>query len=186
MDFKEYQLSFDPILCGENTNHPYDDPHFVEYVKLNHSRMNRWLKRGSLEEKIVSTIQSIDQVQRWIVITEPWCGDAAHVLPFIVKMAELNPKIELSIQLRDAQDSEIEDYLTDGTRSIPKLIVRDEYGKDLIVWGPRPQPCQKLAKDMIKEGIAPAERKIALQNWYNKDEGTTVQREICRLIESIN
>lgn len=185
MDFKEYQLKFDTILSGENTNHPYNDPHFMEYVKLNHSRMNRWLKRGTLDDKTQSTIQSISQDQHWIVITEPWCGDAAHVLPFIVKMAELNPHIELSFQLRDALGSEIESYLTNGTRSIPKLIVRDDLGKDLFVWGPRPQACQEMAKEMIDEGIAPDDRKIAIQNWYNKDEGATLQREICGMINSI-
>ena len=98
-------------------------------------------------------------------------------------MAELNPQIDFRIQLRDASDSEILNYLTDGSRSIPKLIVRDEFGKDLFFWGPRPKPCQDLFFELRDKGVDPKERKIEIQNWYNRDQGQTLQKEIVQLIK---
>lgn len=183
MNYSDYLSLFDDILNGTNTHSPYDDPHYVEYTKLNHSRMHRWEKKGMLSPETISTVQSISIPQTWILITEPWCGDASHIVPFIAKMAELNPLITLQIQLRDSEDSEIDKYLTNGGKSIPKLIVRDEYGKDIFHWGPRPEPCQALFLKMKNEGIAPDEQKIALQNWYNRDESQTLQREVVRLLE---
>ena len=126
MTFSDYQKLFDAILAGETNEKPYDDFHFVEYVKLNLSRQNRWVKKGEITEEIKLTVQSITEKQTWIVITEPWCGDAAHNVPFIVKLAQLNPNITLKLQLRDSKHSEIESYLTNGGKSIPKLIARDE------------------------------------------------------------
>ncbi|MCK7526094.1 MAG: thioredoxin family protein [Ignavibacteriales bacterium] len=32
----------------------------------------------------------INQTQKWIVITETWCGDSAQNLPVIAKLAQLN------------------------------------------------------------------------------------------------
>lgn len=45
--------------------------------------MNRWFKTGRLLDEMVTLIRQIDQPQHWIVITEPWCGDASHSIPFL-------------------------------------------------------------------------------------------------------
>jgi thiol-disulfide isomerase/thioredoxin len=181
MNFSDYQQTFDRILSGELTSAPYDDPHFIEYVKLNHSRQNRWVKKSVLIDAAVEAVKSIHSKQTWVIIAEPWCGDAAQIVPFIVRMAELNPLIHLEIKLRDNENSEIENYLTNGGKSIPKLIIRDKDGKDLVVWGPRPLECQQLFDTGKGFGLDLNEQKIELQKWYNEDEGKLIQKEICSL-----
>ena len=185
MDFSAYQNLFEDILTHEHHEAPYNDAHFLEYTKLNQSRMNRWLKVTSLKDETVSTVQSVGTPLMFIVITEPWCGDAAHNLPFIKQIADQNPLIQLNIQLRDAEGSEIENYLTNGTRSIPKLIVRNEDGRDLFVWGPRPKGCQDLMLQ-LKEGnkLNADEIKMEIQKWYNADKGDTIQKEISELLNT--
>jgi hypothetical protein len=183
MNYPVYHTLFDSILDGTHTDAPYDDPHYLEYIKLNKSRMHRWEKRGILAPETISTVQSISSPQNWVLITEPWCGDASHIVPFIAKMAELNPMITLQIQLRDSEDSEIDKYLTNGGKSIPKLIVRDEYGKDIFHWGPRPKVCQELYLSMKAGGLDFEAQKIALQNWYNRDEGKMIQEEVVSLLK---
>lgn len=183
MKYTEYLSLFDAILNGTNNASPYDDPHYVEYTKLNYSRMHRWEKKGELTQDTQSIVQSITKPQTWLLITEPWCGDASHIVPFIKKMADLNPLIDLHIQLRDAENSEIINYLTNGGKSIPKLIVRNEEGKDLFNWGPRPASCQELYLKMKADGLDFEAQKIALQNWYNHDHGDAIQREIVDLIK---
>lgn len=185
MTFTDYQTAFDDILNAKNTHPPYNDEHYLEYTKLNASRQYRWLKNSVLTEETKSVMQSITKKQTWIIITEPWCGDAAHSVPFIVKMAELNPTIHLEIMLRDGEHSEIENYLTNGGKSIPKLIIRDEKGKDLIVWGPRPAACQAIFLELRAKNTELAEEKIAIQKWYNEDKGAAVQQEISELLKSL-
>jgi hypothetical protein len=121
---------------------------------------------------------------QWIVISEPWCGDAAHILPFLFKMSTLNPKITLDIQLRDSHDSEIDNYLTNGGKAIPVLIVRNEQGKDLFHWGPRPNPCQKMVDETKQEGASQEELINAIQQWYNQDQGVAIQKEVTSLLET--
>lgn len=185
MNFTDYHQEFDAILAGKNTDKPYDDEHFVEYVKLNHSRQNRWLKKGILSIETISTIQSITNKQTWVLITEPWCGDAAHNVPFIVKMAELNSNIQLVIQYRDGKNSEIDNYLTNGGKSIPILIIRNESDEDLFIWGPRPEACQLLFHNLKADNFTIDEQKIGLQQWYNENQGMAIQEEIISMLSSV-
>lgn len=164
---------------------PYDKPDYMEYTKLNSSRMNRWLKSGSLSTDFKEVIKKIEQPQQWIVITEPWCGDAAHNLPFIIMAAKEHPLIQLSFELRDSAPHRIEQYLTNGSKSIPKLIIKDENGTDLAVWGPRPGGCQALI-DLLKVNNTPFQEVITeTQNWYNKNRGVELQEELKELVAAI-
>ncbi|MEO1514456.1 MAG: thioredoxin family protein [Bacteroidota bacterium] len=185
MTLLDYQKQFDAILNGENREYPYDSDAYVGYVKMNRSRIDRWNKRGKMLPSLLEKIRQIEQPQKWLLITEPWCGDAAHSQSFITKLVEENPDIELSMQNRDSSDSEIENYLTNGARSIPMLVVRDANGEDLFSWGPRP----KEAQDMVmahKENteMSAQEKQIELQKWYNKDKGQSMQLELLKLLES--
>jgi hypothetical protein len=178
MDFNTYSELFKEILDGNNTTAPYDDAHFVEYVKLNASRQHRWIKTGVLSQELTNTIEKIKDEQHWVLITEPWCGDASHSVPFIAKMAELNPNIKLEIQLRDSDNSEINNYLTNSGKAIPILVVRNSKNEDLFVWGPRPAPCQHIFLEMKKKDLTLEEQKVVLQNWYNNDKGVSIQVEL--------
>ena len=108
------------------------------------------------------------------------------MLPFIARLAEENPRIILDIQLRDQPPFLIEQYLTNGGRSIPKLIVRDADGKDLFTWGPRPASAKQLVLDLNGSGAEKSEVVLALQNWYNDDKGNEMQHEWLSLFQQSN
>lgn len=182
MEFERYLAYFNEILEASQPQAPYDDEEYYQYTKLNWARTNRWLKKNQLDPRASKVVQSLDQPQEWILITEPWCGDAAHSLPFIYLLAQLNPKIKLDIVLRDQPPHLIGQYLTAGSKSIPKLIIRDAQGKDLAVWGPRPAPAQDLFEKMKAEGREFEGIKEELQKWYNKDAGQALQDELADLL----
>lgn len=182
MNFQEYAALFDNILNAEKPTPPYDNADYFQYTKMNRSRMNRWLKQNPLTEETKAVIASISQKQQWIVITEPWCGDAAHIVPILYLMSGENDHISFSLQLRDS-GSEIEQYLTGGTRSIPILIVRDANGNDLFHWGPRPAAAKKVYEALKEKKADFEETKIALQQVYNSDKSTGIQQEVCTLLQ---
>ena len=87
--------------------------------------------------------------------------------------------------MRDGNESLIDDYLTNGGKSIPILVARDKNGNDLFRWGPRPKDAQALfLANKNDESKSAEEKKIELQAWYNKDKGITVQEEILSLLKS--
>ena len=139
--------------------------------------MHRWEKKGELTDEMKTILSGITTKQNWVLITEPWCGDAANSVPLIAKMATLNSNINLEIQLRDSA-SEIDRYLTNGGKAIPKLIVRDVNGEDLFVWGPRPEKAQALVLSQKEEDLTQDEKYANILQWYMKDKGGSVQSEI--------
>ncbi len=182
MNFQAYIQQFEQILNASDRQAPYNNEDYFNYTKLNWSRMNRWLKKGEILPHVKEKIQSITEKQEWIVITEPWCGDASHIVPFIHMMAELNPLIHVDYELRDSEPFRINDYLTNGGKAIPKLIIKNDKGEDLANWGPRPVECQLLYKEMHDSKAPFEEVKIRLQNWYNEHHGVEIQEEIIGLI----
>ncbi len=182
MNFQGYLNLFDEILSAENPQAPYDKPAYINYVKLNQSRMARWMKTLKVNPDLMDTLNDLEETQHWIIITEPWCGDAAHTLPFLVTLAEKSPKITYEIQLRDSEPYLINDYLTNGGKSIPKLVARDMEGIDLYTWGPRPVASQEIFNNMKTEGASFDEITLKLQIWYNVDKGKSVQQELLDLM----
>ena len=185
MTFNDYLAHFESILSAEQPAAPYDQPDYFNYAKLNWSRMNRWIKQALPSADIVDTLAGIKEEQRWIVITEPWCGDAAHIIPFINMIAGLNPLITVDFQLRDAEPFLINQHLTNGGKAIPKLVIRNAGGHDIASWGPRPVQCQVLFDKLKSEKADFETLKTELQKWYNANRGIEIQDEINRLLRGV-
>ncbi len=185
MDYQTYLKLFEEILNNENPPAPYDKPDYLNYTKLNFTRMNRWMKTMQLDESLVEMLKNIKKKQHWIILLEPWCGDVSHSLPFLIRLAEQSPLITYDLQQRDSEPFLINSYLTRGTKSIPKLIVRDEDGNDLFTWGARPEAAQQLMDSLKASNTDWETIKIKLQNWYNEDKGKSLQRELKELFTKV-
>lgn len=185
MTLGEYRQLFDNILDGSFQQAPYDEEDYQNYVKLNKSRMARWDKQGHIDVELGNLIQAIDAPQTWVVITEPWCGDAANSIPLIEKMAAINPHISVVVQLRDS-DSEIDQYLTNGGKSIPIVVGRDAKGEDLFVWGPRPAEAQALVLAQKADASKTTHEKYAeVLQWYRQNKGVMIQEEFEALLKPL-
>ncbi len=185
MTYQEYINLFNKILSSSNPQPPYNNPDYLDYTRLNFQRMNRWMKTLELDEELVQIIKSISEPMHWIVIIEPWCGDVAPTLPFLIKLSEQNPTITYNLQLRDSEPFLINNYLTNGTKSIPQFIVRNKNGNDLFSWGARPAAAQQLMDEMKAQKADINTIRTNLQNWYNNDKGRSLQNELKALFAQI-
>src|SRR5690606_28194364 len=118
-----------------------------------------------------------------LVLNEDWCGDAVNTVPYVAALAEAVPGFELRIVGRDANPDLMDAHLTNGSRSIPVVIVLDEAYRELGWWGPRPRELQAWVLD---EGLAlPAEERYReIRKWYARDKGRTALAEIVALLEA--
>lgn len=169
---------------GKTTGHEQTEA-LVNYTKLNESRLHRLDKTMVVVEEVKTFLENLDKDYIWLVISESWCGDAAQILPIINKMAEVSDKIDLRIVLRDDNDELMNLFLTNGTRSIPKLIIIDKKTNEVINdFGPRPQEAKQLILDYKAEhGVVDETAKINLQKWYLNDKGISTQKEIVGLMK---
>lgn len=189
MTYEQYrQLAGDLYAAGKTTGHQ-QSPALLEYTRMNLVRMARLDKTTRLSEDTLAALAALPQPQTWLVITESWCGDAAQVIPVLAKMAAAQPAIALRFVLRDDHPDLMDAFLTNGSRSIPKLIVLDSDTHAVLnTWGPRPQPVQQMVldslpvlaaiSDPVARAAQSAEVKTAVQSWYAQDKTLSTQAEV--------
>lgn len=187
LDYSEYREMIQGLLAEKKTTGSNQSEDMVFYTELNEQRMHRWDKRAELSEETLAVVKGLPSKQLWIVITEGWCGDAAHIVPVLAKMADATPMIDMKVVLRDEHPEFMDRHLTNGGKSIPKLVVLDADSlEQLWEWGPRPKPAQEkvLAFKALPEPPPYMEFVKELQIWYTRDKAKTIQQEIVEGIKS--
>ena len=190
MSYGEYIALVEKLVEEKKTTGPNQSEFYVDLTKLNLQRMRRISKTTQLNEKLLAALDESNQ-KDWILITEAWCGDAAQSVPVIDLMAQHNSDINLRIVLRDEFPQLIDEVLTNGGRSIPKLVAFDDQGELSFIWGPRPAPAQELVtsyKNMPEPKKTYVEFSVDVQKWYGADATRTIQEEIGNLLteQSVN
>lgn len=172
-------------LVSEDSNTGLEkNADLANYTALNDKRMKRWDKTIKVTEDAQKKIGALNKNMTWLIITESWCGDAAHVMPVLNKIAELNPNIDIKVVLRDENLELMDQFLTNGGRAIAKVIMVDNgTGTVLNTYGPRPTKATQLVNEYKEaHGKLTPEFKEDLQQWYNKDKGQNIISDIIEML----
>jgi len=83
-------------------------------------------------------------------ITEDWCGDAMMNNPILRRITEA-AGIELRVVYRDQNLELMDQYLTNGGRSIPVYLLLNNNGDVIGKWGPRAPKIQEYVLELRKD-----------------------------------
>jgi hypothetical protein len=182
--YPEYRKLISDLLDEGKSTGKEQSEDLTHYSILNETRMNRLDKTIKIADEILSKLKSLKREYIWMVIAEGWCGDAGQILPIINKMALESDKIDLKIVLRDENEELMNLFLTNKTKSIPKLIIIDkETGSVINHWGPRPDGAVNLIQNYKNQhGSIDETAKAELQLWYLHDKGLSTQNEIMTIM----
>ena len=155
------------------------------YTLLNNSRIKRLDKTMKIEEDVLEKFKQYHKNVTWLVLTESWCGDAAHAMPVMNKLVEQAKNLDFKILYRDENKELMNRFLTNGTMSIPKLIAFDNETQEVINdWGPSPLMIMNKTKDFkAANATLTTEFKKEIQIWYNQNKGKCIARDLLKLIE---
>lgn len=155
---------------------------YLYYARYNKERSERVHQAYEVSEKLREALSKIDTPQRWMVLTEDWCGDSAYSLPVLIEAARLNPLIDLRILLRDDNLDVMDQYLTGTARSIPKLVAFSEDGAELFRWGPRPEEARRFREHLFEDGLSGGEVSEKLIEWYDEGGWQHVDDELTQVL----
>jgi len=155
---------------------------YKHYYELGLQRMDRTLKKYVLDEEQLKELASKNFDGKILIISEVWCGDASATVPVLVKFFE--GKNDVRIFLRDSDKSLINQFLTNGTESIPKVIILDKDFNVKNSWGPRPKHGKELLlKHKADPEAYPKDQFYnELQLYYAKNRGKDAVQEILELL----
>lgn len=145
---------------------------------------------AEIPDDALARIREIPGRRLVLVLAEPWCGDAASLVPILARLADAVPdKIELRLLRRDANLDIMDRHLTRGGRAIPVAIVYDEDVQELGWWGPRPAPAQALFRERMRDlrGGRLTDKGVdvyrPLLRWYREDRGRHTIDEFLIILE---
>lgn len=155
---------------------------FVAKAKTNHELWASYARRDTADTDLVARVNRLTTPRHLLVLLEDWCGDAVNTIPALAALAKASETLDLRILERDANLDIMATHLTNGTLSIPVVIVLDEHYRELGWWGPRPAPLQAWVRT---EGhvLDKTERYREVRRWYVRDHAQTTLHEIITLLE---
>ena len=185
--YASYRQLIDELMAENRTTGTNQDEQIIQYARLNMQRMQRLDKTIQLLPELQAALAQLPAHYVWLVITEGWCGDAAQIVPVLEAVAAASQgKITTRYVLRDENLDLMDRYLTNGGRSIPKLVVlHADTLTEAAAWGPRPAPAQELFNRLKQEEIPHQEFVTQLHGWYAKDRTLNTQRELLALLQNL-
>jgi len=187
--YHEYRKLIVDLLMEEKSTGNEQSEKLTNYSKLNNTRMNRLDKTIVITEENKHKLNALKKEYIWLVIAEGWCADGAQIIPILDKMSiAAHPHlIDLRIVLRDENEDVMNLFLTNGAKSIPKVIVIDKETTAVVGdWGPRPKGAIDLIKTYKEKfGVVDETAKAELQMWYFHDKGISTQNELINLMLSL-
>jgi thioredoxin family protein len=185
ISYTEYRKLIKELLTIKKSTGVEQTIDLLDFSILNDKRMDRLDKTLKVSEETQTSINNLKNSFTFLVIAEGWCGDAAQIVPILNKIAGVSAKIDLKIVLRDENEALMNQFLTNGSKSIPKIIIINHENKVINSWGPRPSIATKMVSDYkAKNGSLDADFKKNLQVWYNKDKGNSTQEDLLKLLKA--
>ena len=151
------------------------------YIAINQQRVKRIRKTLVLSDATQTAVGRMPNGLKWLVINEHWCGDGAQILPVVEAVEQAaGGKVEVRAVFRDQNLEVMDAFLTNGTRSIPKVVGLDAEGRVYGTFGPRPEEASDLVKEIKADPDRAHTYSEVLHKWYATDKQQAIQRELVR------
>ena len=182
-----YRQLIDELQAQGKTTGLQQSEMLTHYTHLNVQRMQRLDKTTQVLPELQAAVQHLQQKYVWLILTEGWCGDAAQIVPVLEAVAQAsNGHISTAYFLRDENLDLMDRYLTNGSRSIPKLVVlQGDTLTEVAQWGPRPAEAQELFLSLKNSGATHEEYAEKVHAWYARNKTQATQQELVALVKGL-
>lgn len=120
---------------------------------------------------------------RVLIITAPGCSDSANSVPYIARLVEQTPGLELRLVDATVGRPWMEAHRSpDGRAATPTVLVLDDQFAIRGCWVEQPAALQKIWLPIVARGAASAELSRKM-DWYASDAGREILREIVEVLE---
>ncbi len=160
-----------------NSGFTWDD-YLGEEVEQHRELWQGIYRRATTPVWTLEALEDLGRKWKLLAIAEDWCGDASNLVPVFGRLARDSDLIDLRVVKRDEHTDLMDRYLTNGSRSIPIIVIMDENFRPVGRWGPRPAELQEFVIREKRAGQRSApEIYKETRRWYARDRGRTTLRE---------
>lgn len=155
---------------------------FLAEAKARREMWVRNTEQAVIPADVLATARSLMGKWRILVVAVDGCSDSVNTIPYIAKLVELVPSLEMRVVLPGPGAPVMESHRTiDGRAATPTLVVLDAAGNDVGCLVERPFALQKLIQTARTEGTLESFQK---QKWYDADAGASVVRDMVTVLQA--
>jgi len=162
---------------------PHEEDPYAKYLVINQQRVKRLTQRLHIEPETEMAALNAKPGTKWLILNEHWCGDGAQIVPVQAAIALASKgRIEARVLFRDQNLELMDQFLTNGGRSIPKTIQLDSEFRVTTSWGSRPAEAQELVMRVKADPERAHLYSEELHKWYAVDRQRAIQSELRMLM----
>ena len=178
VNFDEYLRVTEERIAKLQGTENEEEKMYLEHYQLGMTRMNRVAKTYHPQNDLLKKLEEKNFKGKFLIISEGWCGDASMIVPVVNQFFE--GKNEVKIIFRDENHDLMNQFLTNGSMSIPIVIILDENDEVISHWGPRPEEGHQM---LLKHKADPENYDADqfhndLQIYYTKNKGVDIISEL--------
>jgi Thioredoxin len=177
LSLSEYEQIVEGVLLQNSTKDYEAKMH--SYILKNREVEQNIQSNITLNKRFFNRLLKVENLTIGL-ITEAWCLDACVILPLLRGIIAVNPEIEIKIFLRDNNEELMNEYLTNGSKSIPILFGIDSSNQEIFRWGPRSANA-KATLEPVKDAEYSIKYQV-LSSFYLSDLTMDIQNELVDLI----
>ncbi len=155
------------------------------YSKYNLERQERVEELWSPSQAFQAAVKALTGPADWLFITDDWCVDSAYSLPMVKWASDRHENITLRILLKDDHPEVMEQFLTNGKRSIPKLAHIQPDGTVDFVWGPQPDAIRDIRQELMDSGAEGRIVSSTTVDWYAEEGWLEVEKELTEVFSKV-
>lgn len=161
-----------------------DYPRFLAAAR---ARRETWVRNGEtavVPADALALARTLTGHWRILVVAVDGCSDSANTIPYVAKLVEMVPALELRVVSPEAGQAVMEAHRTpDGRAATPTILVLDGAGREVGCWIERPKALQDQA--IAARAAGTIERFASgKQGWYDADAGASTVREIVAVLQA--
>lgn len=151
------------------------------------ARREAWVahtEQAVVPADVLATTRTLMGSWRILVVAVDGCSDSVNTIPYLAKLVELVPSLEMRVVLPGPGKPVMEAHRTpDGRAATPTVIVLDPAGNEVGCWVERPAALQQLAVEARAAGTLEAFARDK-QKWYDADAGLSTIREVAAVLQA--
>lgn len=160
---------------------------FTDFLEDARSRKDQWHDHygdGKVSEETLDRARAVTGTWRLLAIAEDWCGDSVNTIPYLARLVEQVPSLDMRVINSKVGRGVMEAHRTpDGRPSTPTVLLLDDDWNVVGCFVERPKPLmdwyQSHREDMTSDDL----HKYIFE-WYGTDAGATTVSQVVSLMEA--
>lgn len=179
-------------VAGDSANDPAviwrDGVTYAAFTSAFSNRKRDWRQRDGwavISDSLMTRARALPMKLRVLAVAEEMCNDSMNSIPYLARLAELTPMIELHIVNSARGRSIMEAFRTpDGRAATPTVVVLDANGRVAGCWIERPERLRKWSLTP-RDSLPKDQRFEDRRGWYENDKGRSAMAEWIPMLERI-